>query len=216
MRWGLGVWPVSVPTPFLTTRCTSNCRHITPRSPAAIHPRSTASVLPPMAVQSIGSRRTRASPTSATGATIPRRSAPALAGNTYTPGQTFNPGVINRYTDLSVDWQYQYNGQRNIYSFLGHVTHERQQNSNQLVAATFTGASTPIYTNPTDTLPQFLVTGEYFRNRHYGGLVSFTRTTGTSDPLANGGNGSPANQYETFELDYVPWPNVRLILQHDA
>jgi hypothetical protein len=33
------------------------------------------------------------------------------AGGTYTPAQTFNPGAINRYTDLSVDWQYQYNGQ---------------------------------------------------------------------------------------------------------
>ena len=135
---------------------------------------------------------------------------------TYTPAQTFNPGAINRYTDLSVDWQYQYNGQYNIFGFLGHVTHERQQNSNQLVAATFTGASSPIYTNPTDTLTQFLVTGEYFRDRHYGGLVSFTRTTGTYDPLANGGNGSPANQYEIFELDYVPWLNVRFILQYNA
>src|SRR5580700_11576801 len=39
-----------------------------------------------------------------------QQAAAALAGNTYTPGQTFNPGAINRYTDLSVDWQYQYNG----------------------------------------------------------------------------------------------------------
>ena len=61
-----------------------------------------------------------------------------------------------------------------------------------------------------------MVTAEYFRDRHYGGLVSFTRTTGTSDPLANGGNGSPANQYETFELDYVPWLNFRLLLQYDV
>jgi hypothetical protein len=148
-----------------------------------------------------------------------QQAAAALAGNTYTPSQTFNPGAIERYTDLSVDWQYQYNGQHNIFGLLGHVTHERQQNSDQLVAATFTG-STPsgsaIYTNPTDTLTQFLITGEYFRDRHYGGLVSFTRTTGTYDPLAYGGNGSPANQYETFELDYVPWLNVRFLLQYDV
>ena len=131
------------------------------------------------------------------------------AGNSYAPTQTFNPGTINRYTDLSVDWQYQYNGQHNIFGFMGHVTHERQQNSDQLVAAA-------LYANPTDTLTQVLITGEYFRNRRYGGLVSFTRTTGTSDPLFYGGNGSPANQYETFELDYVPWLNFRLILQYDA
>jgi hypothetical protein len=142
--------------------------------------------------------------------------AAAATGGSYTPSQTFNPGAINRYTDVSVDWQYQYNGPHNIYGFLGHITHERQQNSSQLVAATFTGASSPIYTNPTDTLTQFLATAEYFRDRRYGGLVSFTRTTGTNDPLANGGNGSPANQYEVFELDYVPWLNFRFILQYNA
>ncbi len=146
--------------------------------------------------------------------------AAALAGNSYTPTQAYNSGIVERYTDLSVDWQYQYNGQHNIFGFLGHVTHERQQNSPHLVAATFDGdpvlSSGAIYTNPTDTLTQWVVTGEYFRDRHFGGLASFTRTTGTYDPLAYGGNGSPANQYETFELDYVPWLNFRLILQYDA
>jgi hypothetical protein len=138
------------------------------------------------------------------------------AGGTYVPQQSFFPGAGNRYTDVSLDWQYQYNGQENIYGFMGHITHERQQNSPQLVAATFTGASSPIYTNPTDTLTQFLATAEYFRDRRYGGLVSFTRTTGTNDPLANGGNGSPANQFEVFEADYVPWLNFRFILQYNA
>ncbi len=142
----------------------------------------------------------------------------AAGGTPYTPTQTYNSGIINRYTDLSVDWQYQYNGQHNIFGWLGHVTHERQQNSSQLVAANFNPNATAstIYTNPTDTLTQFLTTAEYFRDRRYGGLVSFTRTTGTYDPLLYGGNGSPANQYETFELDYVPWLNFRLILQYDA
>jgi hypothetical protein len=142
--------------------------------------------------------------------------AAAAAGNSYTPAQTFNPGAINRYTDLTIDWQYQYNGQHNIFTVLGHVTHERQQNSDQLVGSTFTGASQPIYNNPTDNLNQFVLTGEYYRDRHYGGLVSLTRTTGTPDPLANGGTGSPANQFETFELDYIPWLNFKLILQYTA
>ncbi len=135
----------------------------------------------------------------------------------YPISQSFNPGAINRYTDLTVDWDYQYNGQHNIFGFMGHVTHERQQNSPLLTAAGFTGAAGgPIYSNSTDTLTQFLVTAEYFRNRRFGGLVSFTRTTGTTDVLLNGGDGSPANQYETFELDYVPWLNFRLLLQYDA
>ncbi len=148
-----------------------------------------------------------------------QQTAANLAGYAYTPTQAYNSGVINRYTDLSVDWQYQYNGQHDIFGFMGHVTHERQQNSPLLVASTpCPNAASGVYCNPTDTLTQFLVTAEYFRNRRYGGLISFTRTTGTSDSLANGptDNGSPANQYETFELDYVPWLNFRLILQYDA
>jgi len=135
----------------------------------------------------------------------------------YATAQTFNPGAVNRYTDLTLDWQYQYNGQHNIFSFLGHVTHERQQNSDQLTAATFTSpVGGPIYSNGTDTLTQVLATAEYWRDRRYGGLVSFTRTTGTYDPLAYGGNGSPANQYEVLELDYMPWLNFRFILQYNA
>jgi hypothetical protein len=144
-------------------------------------------------------------------------SACAAGQQAYSTAQTFNPGTANRYTDLSLDWQYQYNGQHNIFGFMGHVTHERQQNNSQLVSATFTSpVGGPVYSNSTDTLTQFLATAEYFYNRRYGGLVSITRTTGTNDPLAYGGNGSPANQYEVFELDYVPWLNFRFILQYNA
>ena len=42
------------------------------------------------------------------------------------------------------------------------------------------------------------------------------RNTGTTDTAFNGGNGSPANQFEVFELDYLPWFNTRLILQYDV
>ncbi len=138
-------------------------------------------------------------------------------GPAYATVQTFNPGAANKYTDLSFDWQYQYNGQHNIFSFLGHVTHERQQNSDQLTAATFTSpVGGPIYSNSTDTLTQLVVTGEYWRDRRYGSIVSLTRTTGTSDVLAYGGNGSPANQYALLELDYMPWLNFRFLLQYNA
>ncbi len=141
----------------------------------------------------------------------------ANGASAYATAQTFNPGAVNRYTDLSIDWDYQYNGQHNIFSFLGHVTHERQQNSSELVAATFNSpVGAAIYTNPTDTLTQVEATAEYWRDRRYGAFVSMTRTTGTYDPLAYGGNGSPANQYEVYEVDYMPWLNFRFILQYNA
>jgi hypothetical protein len=127
---------------------------------------------------------------------------PALAG------QTLSPGNQNRYLDLSVDWQYQYNGQHNIFTFLGHYTHENQENDPGLVPTYFS--------NSTDHLNQLQMTGEYYYNRHYGGLISFVRTTGTTDVPFNGGTGSPANQYEVFELDYLPWFNTKFLVQYDV
>ena len=117
-------------------------------------------------------------------------------------GQTVSPGNQNRYLDLSFDWQYQYIGQHNTFTLLGHYTHENQENDPGLVPTYFA--------NSTDHLNQLQVTGEYYYNRKYGGLVSFRRTTGTPDAPFNGGNGSPANQFEVFELDYLPWLRFRL------
>ncbi len=122
-------------------------------------------------------------------------------------GQTLSSGNVNRYLDLSVDWQYQYNGQHNIFTFLGHITHETEENDPGLVPTYFS--------NSTDHLTQFQMTGEYYRDCTFGGLVSFVRITGATD-IFNGGTGSPTNQYETFELDYLPWFNVRFILQYNV
>ncbi|HEX4153915.1 MAG TPA: hypothetical protein VHY75_17040 [Steroidobacteraceae bacterium] len=122
-------------------------------------------------------------------------------------GQTLNPGYINRYLDISYDWQYQYNGQHNIFSFLGRYTHENQENDPGLVSNFFN--------NPTDRLNEWNVTGEYYYDRHYGGLINFVRTTGTPDGTVYGGNGSPGHQYEVLELDYLPWFNFRFILQYN-
>jgi hypothetical protein len=123
-------------------------------------------------------------------------------------GQTLSPGNVNRYLDLSVDWQYQYNGQHNIFTFLGHYTHENQENDPGLVPTYFN--------NSTDHLNQLQVTGEYYYDHRYGGLVSFRRATGTTDVPFNGGTGSPGNQFEVFELDYLPWFNTKLLLQYDV
>jgi hypothetical protein len=122
-------------------------------------------------------------------------------------GQTLVPGNVNRYLDLSVDWQYQYNGQHNIFTFLGHYTHENQENDPGLVPTYFS--------NSTDHLNALQMTGEYYYNRTYGGLISFVRNTGTTDTAFNGGTGSPGNQFEVFELDYLPWFNTKLLLQYD-
>jgi hypothetical protein len=123
-------------------------------------------------------------------------------------GQTLDPGFVNRYLDLSFDWQYQYNGQHNNFSFLGRYTHETQENDPGLVPTYFS--------NSVDRLNAWNLTATYYYNRHYGGLINFVRTTGTSDTNFYGGNGSPGNQYEVFELDYLPWFNFRFMLQYNV
>jgi hypothetical protein len=122
-------------------------------------------------------------------------------------GQTIDPGFINRYTDIAFDWQYQYIGQHNIFSVLGRYTHENAEHDPGLVPM--------FYSNSTDHLDELNLTATYFHNRHYGALVNFVRTTGTPDSLVNGGNGSPGNQYEVLELDYLPWLNFRFIMQYN-
>jgi hypothetical protein len=122
-------------------------------------------------------------------------------------GQTLDPGYVNRYLDISYDWQYQYNGQHNNFSFLGRYTHENAEYDPGLVPT--------FYSNSTNRLDEWNVTGTYYYNRRYGALVNVVRTTGTADVTLNGGNGSPAYQYEVLELDYLPWFNVRLIMQYN-
>ncbi len=123
-------------------------------------------------------------------------------------GQTVDPGFINRYLDVSVDTQYQYNGQHNNVSFLARYTHETQENDPGLVPTYFS--------NSVDHLDAWNVTATYYYNRHYGGLINFARTTGTSDATFYGGRGSPGNQYEVFELDWLPWFNFRFMLQYNV
>jgi hypothetical protein len=123
-------------------------------------------------------------------------------------GQTLDPGFINRYLDVSFDGQYQYNGQHNNVSLLARYTHETQENDPGLLPTYFS--------NSVDHLNALNLTATYFYNRHYGGLINFVRTTGTSDANIYGGSGSPGNQYEVFELDYLPWFNFRFMLQYNV
>jgi hypothetical protein len=122
-------------------------------------------------------------------------------------GQTLDPGYVNRYLDISYDWQYQYNGQHNTFSFLGRYTHENAEYDPGLVPT--------FYSNSTNHLDEWNVTGTYYYNRHYGALVNFVRTTGTADVALNGGTGSPGYQYEVLEVDYLPWFNIRFIMQYN-
>ncbi|MGB8278994.1 MAG: hypothetical protein WCF20_13835 [Methylovirgula sp.] len=117
-------------------------------------------------------------------------------------------GPGNRYLDVGGDWQYQYIGDNHIFSLAGHYMHEHVDVSPLFI-------TNGEYSNTTDYLDQFVVTASYYYQRRFGGYVSFVSTTGSNDPALLGGNGSPNNQYEVFEFDYMPWLNTKFLVQYD-
>ena len=75
--------------------------------------------------------------------------------------------------------------------------------------------------NATDNLQTFKVKGTYYYQRKYGATLAYFNTTGSVDtglfaPTAVTGsaNGSPNSTGYIMELNYVPVPNVRLMLQY--
>jgi hypothetical protein len=118
----------------------------------------------------------------------------------------------NSRTDMVADWQYQYITDRNLLSFSGAFTTERNSNNPNYVGA---AAPTPTYSNDVDYLHQFQASTMYFYKRMYGGVVTYYDNDGTDDSTLYGGNGSPKNQYWAFSLDYLPWDNTRFFFQYN-
>ncbi len=139
---------------------------------------------------------------------------------TYGTHAHFNQGGLNpenglvmgadTFTDVAVDGQYQYIGENHIATAQASWTHENQTWQGLLNAG---GTS-----NSKDNLNQYKVTGSYYYNRTYGGNVTYTRLSGSTDallyPVGTSANGSPNSQWETFEVDYLPFLNTKVLLQY--
>ena len=135
--------------------------------------------------------------------------------------ESFSPGLPNDYTDLGVDAQYQYISGDNVAEFTANYWHETQNNNNSLVGGT--------YTNATDNVNWFEAVASYWYQRKIGGSVAYTKQWGNNDAAlygnsANGAapwgtagslNGSPDTQWETLEVDYLPWLNTKVMLQYN-
>lgn len=116
-----------------------------------------------------------------------------------------------RYTDVGVDSQYQWIGDENIFTTQLSYIGEHSTNNNALVAAN-------AVSNGTDTLYRIAWTASYYYERKWGGLFNFTSINGKSDPLlycAGSCDGSPRAEWETLELDYLPWLNTKLFVQYN-
>jgi len=148
---------------------------------------------------------------------------PTTAANatTGTPAQGVHPGNPDTYTDSGVDLQYQYLGEDNLFSLLGSYLHEGIDHNANSIGITSARSSTG--------LDRWQATASYFYRRKFGGSLGFTKETGSHDTVAfapgnslstNNGfaagsaKGKPDSQFETLELDYMPWLNTKILLQY--
>jgi hypothetical protein len=119
----------------------------------------------------------------------------------------------DQFRDTAVDGQYQFIDETHIVSIQATFIHE-QQTLDQSVAL---GLSE----NPSNTLSTFRLGGTYYFKRRYGGSLGVFSTTGSADellyqpaPLSGFAANSPNSHGWMGELDYVPWLNVKLLLQY--
>lgn len=122
---------------------------------------------------------------------------------------------VDKFDDTALDAQYQFIGDEHIFSVQTTYIKEKQT----LDAAFGAGLSE----NQSNTLKTFRLGGSYYYQRTYGGGLGYFSTTGSSDAIlyqsvATTGfaNNSPNSNGWIGELDYVPYQNVKVLLQYVA
>ena len=127
-------------------------------------------------------------------------------------GQAVGPPT-DRFRDVAFDGQYQRIEEQHIFSVQGTYIREHQT-----LDASVAGDAAE---NPTNDLRTGRLGGSYYYHRKYGGGLGLFSTTGTSDgllypaaTLSGFAAGSPNSRGWTGELDYVPWQNVKLLMQY--
>lgn len=123
--------------------------------------------------------------------------------------QSLQFGPTDRFLDTGVDTQYQYIDDENQITVTGNYIHEDQR----LDASNLFGFSA----NLGNHLNTAGGTASYFWHREIGGSIGFFNQSGSRDSTYFGmPDGSPDSSWGQFEVDYVPWLNVKLSLQYTA
>ncbi len=123
-------------------------------------------------------------------------------------------GPYNEFKDNALDFQYQYIGEKHLFTMAGTRIKE-----DMTLNASYGTASE----NLTDNLTTSRLAATYYYQRKYGGTVGYFSTTGSHDAglyplgdppgLVTSGNGMPDTKGWSAELDYMPWLNTRLSVQ---
>lgn len=139
------------------------------------------------------------------------------------PDNTMPYTPTDRYRDIAFDTQWQHISDPHTYSLQYTHIHESQDYRASYPAAL---AGAPIGVGPTpanrgDTLVTDKLKLTYYYERKYGATLALNRTYGTADmglygpgSVSGSLNGKPDTTYWVAELDYLPLPNVRLMLQY--
>jgi len=123
---------------------------------------------------------------------------------------TVSSGPTDRFTDTGVDAQYQYITDPHVITAQATYIHEKQQ-------LDATAAGGPIQDpNNAGKLNSLKLKGTYYYQRKYGATVAYQKLSGQSDNVLYATNFgfSPNWTAWTYELNYVPIQNVRLMLQY--
>jgi len=122
-------------------------------------------------------------------------------------------GPENFFTDVALDTQYQFIGDRDIISLAGVWIHENAERD----ADVFDGAASRL----DSVLQTARFTASYLYERTVGASFQYFSTWGDSDPVlfapaavTGSGNGSPNSNGEVLEVDYLPWLNTKLSAQY--
>ncbi len=139
------------------------------------------------------------------------------------PDPTMKNTPTDQFFDYALDAQYQRITNPHTFTAQATLIRERQ---NYRASFPATQAGSPIGGGPTpmnsvDHLQTLKLKGTYYYLRTYGATLAYFSTTGTADaglygPGSVGGsnNSSPDSRGYTAELNYVPIPYVRLMLQY--
>jgi hypothetical protein len=123
---------------------------------------------------------------------------------------------VNRFRDTAIDGQYQYIGDENIFSAQTTYIKERQTLNGALALGSAENASNDLKT--------FRAAGSYYYRRTYGASLGYFSTSGSSDallyaqatPVFGFANNSPNSNGWIGEIAWVPYQNVKLLLQYVA
>lgn len=122
-------------------------------------------------------------------------------------------GLENFFTDVALDSQYQFIGDRDIISLAGVWIHENAERDADVLNGTASRLDSVLQTAR--------VTASYLYERTIGASFQYFSIWGDSDPVlfapaavTGSGNGSPNSNGEVLEVDYLPWLNTKLSVQY--